>query len=158
MKNKLHYSFNEEEKALFIETVLQQIHANYDINSYDVVLMPDTKNECFKQIAEKLNIPKVVFKKNNKEYVLEKLAEQKMMKDERKKLFDNINAMEDVKIGLVAANQRMRVAKLLFNINTNLEGKKILFIDDSVFTGSTFKAISEVVNIKEAFVLFSNAE
>lgn len=86
------------------------------------------------------------------------LETQNMMKAERKKLVDNLNQMEDIKIGLVAANQRMRIANLLFNIQEDLTGKKVLFMDDSVFTGSTFKAISQVVNIQEAFVLFSNRD
>lgn len=158
MKNKLHYSFNEEEKALFVENIVQKIKEHYSLDNYDVLLIPDTQNECFKQIVEKLNMPTVVFKKNSKEFVLEQISQQKMMKDERKKLVDNISSMQDIKIGLIAANQRMRVAKLLFNISTNLENKKVLFMDDSVFTGSTFKAISEVVNIQEAFVLFSNKD
>lgn len=158
MKNKLHYSFNEEEKALFVENVLHQIKNHYDLDNYDVLLIPDTQNDCFKQIVEKLNMPIVVFKKNSKEFVLAKLAEQKMMKDERKKLVDNINDMQDIKIGLISANQRMRVAQLLFNVNGNLSGKKVLFMDDSIFTGSTFKAINQVVKVSEAFVLFSNQE
>ena len=52
----------------------------------------------------------------------------------------------------------MRVANLLFNINEDLTNKKILFMDDSIFTGSTFKAISELVKIEQACVLFSNKD
>ena len=158
MKNKLHYSFNEEERTLFVDNALKQIKEHYNLQEFDVVLIPDTKNVCFKQLVEKLNMPIVVLNKNSKEYVLEQLAQQKMMKDERKKLVDCINGMQDIKIGLISANQRMRVAQLLFNVTSNLEGKKVLFMDDSVFTGSTFKAINQVVKIDQAFVLFSNKD
>lgn len=79
-----------------------------------------------------------------------------MMKDERKKLIKNIEEMEDIKIGLVAANQRTRIANILFRIEEDLNNKRVLFMDDSVFTGSTLKAISQLVEFKEAIVLFSN--
>lgn len=158
MKNKLHYRFNEDEKTHFITKVIQIIKEHYQLESYDVLLIPDTKNECFKEIVSQLNMPTVVLRKNTKEQIMAQLETQKMMKAERKKLVDNLNQMEDIKIGLVAANQRMRIANLLFNIKEDLKSKKVLFMDDSVFTGSTFKAISQIVNIQEAFVLFSNQD
>lgn len=158
MKNKCHYCFNEEEKSHFVREVIQKIKEHYQLENYDALLIPDTKNECFKDIVAQLNLPTVVLKKNTKEQVMEQLEKQKMMKAERKKLVDNLQQMEDIKIGLVAANQRMRIANLLFNIQEDLTDKKVLFMDDSIFTGSTFKAISQTVNIQEAFVLFSNQD
>ena len=66
--------------------------------------------------------------------------------------------MDDVKIGMIAANQRMRIANLLFNIDKNVIDKKVIFMDDSIFTGSTLKAISKLIKIDQAFVLFSNED
>lgn len=156
MKNKQNLSFNEDEKNSFIQNVITQINDNYNLKSYDYILMPETKNECFKDIIKQLNMPTIIFTKATKEEVLLELEAQKMMKDERKKLMKSIEVMDDIKIGLVAANQRMRVASLLFKVKEDLTGKKLLFMDDSIFTGSTFKAICQLVKIEEAFVLFSN--
>lgn len=66
--------------------------------------------------------------------------------------------MEDIKIGLVAANQRERVANVLFEDIEEIKDKRVLFLDDSVFTGSTFKAMMSKFNIKESIVLFSNKD
>lgn len=67
MKNKLHYRFNEDEKTHFIAKVIQAIKEHYQLDSYDVLLIPDTKNECFKEIVSQLNMPTVVLRKNTKE-------------------------------------------------------------------------------------------
>lgn len=158
MKNKQGLSFTPEEKLLFVEQVVSGIKENYNLNNYDLILIPETNNECFKEIIQQLNIKAVMFNKNSKEKILMDLAQQKMRKAERKKLVDSIECMNDVKIGLIAANQRMRVANLLFNIQEDLTAKKVLFMDDSIFTGSTFKAISELVKIEQACVLFSNKD
>lgn len=156
MKNKQNLSFEKDEKEMFIQNIIKQIKDNYELDNYDYILMPETKNECFKEIIEQLNKRTVVFTKNSKEEVLNQLSLQKMMKDERKKLVSAIECMDDIKIGLIAANQRLRVANLLFKVQEDLTDKKVLFMDDSVFTGSTLKAISQFIKIEEALVLFTN--
>lgn len=158
MKNKYHYYFNENEKKNFIKEVIEEIKKTYQLDKYDVLLIPETKNACFKEIVSGLGMETEIVRKNSKEKIIEKLETQKMMKEERKKLINNLQTMDDIKIGLISANQRMRVANLLFNIPENVKEKKVLFMDDSVFTGSTLKVILQEINIQDAVVLFSNKD
>lgn len=158
MKNKQNLFFTDKEKSLFIENVVKEFKENYDFNEYDTILIPETQNDCFKEIVKQLNKKIVIFTKASKEEVLFQLESHSMMKAERKKLKDSIESMNDIKIGLIAANQRVRVANLLFKVQEDLTDKRVLFMDDSIFTGSTFKAITKLVNIKEACVLFSNED
>lgn len=158
MKCKNNLFFTEEEKVNFISTVNEQLKFFLEQKEFDCILIPETKNECFKEIVKNLNYQTVIIKKRSKEEILTNLESQKMMKAERKKLVDNIMQMEDVKIGLVAANQRERVANVLFEDIESIKDKKVLFLDDSVFTGSTFKAIVNKFKVIDTVVLFSNKD
>lgn len=158
MKNKNQNFFNAEEKELFVQKIVNKVNKIYNLGHYDCILIPETENQCFKEIVARLKIKTVILQKNSKKQVLERLALQSMMKDERKKLVSCIESMQEIKIGLIASNQRVRVSNILFHINEDLKDKRILFMDDSVFTGSTLKAIRLLVNFKEAFVLFSNQD
>lgn len=156
MKNKNGFSFTDEEKNIFEKHILISLKQNIDFGDYDLVLYPETQNKCFKNIINSIELPSISLKKNTKQKVLEKLKEQKMMKTERIKLVENINQMDDIKIGLIAANQRKRIAEILFEISDDLKDKKIIFLDDSIFTGNTFKIINKIFKPKKSFVLFSN--
>ena len=158
MKCKNNLFFTEEEKVNFISTVNEQLKNFLEQKEFDCILIPETKNECFKEIVKNLNYQTVMIRKRSKEEILTNLESQKMMKAERKKLVDNIMQMEDVKIGLVAANQRERVANVLFEDIESIKDKKVLFLDDSVFTGSTFKAIVNKFKVIDTVVLFSNKD
>lgn len=158
MKCKNNLFFSEEERDSFIKKVNEQLTFFLKEKEFDYILIPETKNECFKEIVKILNYQTVILKKRSKEAILSSLENQKMMKAERKKLIDNIIGMEDIKIGLIAANQRERVANVLFEDIEEIKDKRVLFLDDSVFTGSTFKAMMSKFNIKESIVLFSNKD
>lgn len=158
MKCKNGASFSEREKTEFVTSVINQLNEYLSCNQFDLILVPDTTNVCFLEILTSLNKDYLILKKRAKAQILKDLESQKMMKAERAKLFKTIEDMPELKIGLIAANQRQRVANLLFEQTAvKIEPQcKILYLDDSVFTGSTFCAVKEVYPLSDAVVLFSD--
>ena len=71
-----------------------------------------------------------------------------MMKMEKSKLLNILNKKDKIKIADIPGNQRKRFINCLINkeilkkININ---NKILFLDDSIFSGYTFLAAQEML-------------
>ena len=153
MKDKNNYHFEKEEKKLFKYNVLAFI------KKYDLIIYPQTSGKMLPEIADILGKETIMIMKNNKETIKELLLTQKLMKAEKKSLLLSFDKMgEDFQINKIKGNQRKRFVNILFQ-NVNLEnhkGKKVLVLDDSIFSGDTLIALLSKVNIEhEIKVLFS---
>ena len=157
MKCKNNLFFSLEEKQIFIQNTKKEIELFLQDKKPDYIIFPETTNQCFIEIIQSLNIPSIALEKRNKTEILSLLDAQKMMKQERQKLNNAIQQMNDIKIGLIAANQRQRIANILFKPISTIQNKKLVFLDDSIFTGHTFKAIQQQYHIQDTLVLFSQS-
>lgn len=161
MKKKNGYFFDKEEEYLLFSFIVSGLNSFLLNNSYDYVIFPETTNQFLIDIINHVDwkADKVILRKHDKQHILKLLSEQKMMKQERLKLFNTIQSMDTIKIANIAANQRNRVSQLLFysdSDNIDFDSKKVLFFDDSIFTGSTMNAIKNKYNIKDVVVLYAN--
>ena len=63
MKCKNNLFFSEEERDSFIKKVNEQLTFFLKEKEFDYILIPETKNECFKEIVKNLNYQTVILKK-----------------------------------------------------------------------------------------------
>ena len=148
-KNKHQYFFTDSEFRSFKTEVQDFIAASAEFNR---IVVPQTTNSLFLEIVHEMS-EVLIIPKRSKEEVLGYLDSQQMMKAERKKLYTNIQSMDEIKIHLIAGNQRSRVAGVLFEV-PELDYSRDLFIDDAIFSGSTFRALTESIKPKEAIAIF----
>lgn len=152
LKDKYEYSLSDEEVNELKNKALTEF------GSYDIVIVPETKGKHLHNIAEHIGKNVVIVKKRDKTDIIEDLLSQKMMKNEKISLLSSLEEMDVVQINKIKGNQRKRFRNILFEeINLpNIENKKVLLLDDSVFSGETLIALKESLNINcDVRVLFS---
>lgn len=148
MKNKYENCFSSEEKIHFEKEVLENLSHNIYWQQAQLLIIPETGNDCLKSIALLSGKEVVYLKKSNKESIFKALDQQKFMKDEKIKLYESIHQMETVKIAGIAGNQRKRFVSCLFDelsLTQNQQDKNTVFFDDSIFSGFTFLASQHVL-------------
>ncbi len=144
-KNKYDQSFTFNEFLQFSETVLNKLNVTPSWIESDIIIIPETNNINLLSILEQSNKKVFILKKSTKTKIIQKLEEQSMMKAEKSKLFKILEEMETVKIANIPGNQRKRFIGCLFDSESLSKEKfshnsKILFLDDSIFSGYTFLA------------------
>ena len=149
-KNKHNFSFTHEELIVFKLKVQEFINS---LGEFDSIVIPQTSNNLFKEIINEIGNVCIIPKRSVIE-VLGDLDLHHMMKEERNKLYSNLHQMDEIKIHLIAGNQRSRVADVLFDIPEH-DLSNSLFIDDAIFSGSTFNAMVNSIKPKESAVIFS---
>lgn len=153
LKEKYDYTLSNDE----LEALKNDVKA---FGHYDVVLHPETTGKYLHILAAELGEEVVCIQKNDKETIKSLVSEQKMMKAERNSLMaciDNDMA-ESFQINKVKGNQRKRFKDILFKQVdlSQYKDKKVLLLDDSVFSGETLVALKEFVNIDcDVRVLYS---
>lgn len=161
MKNKYGYSFTSQEKEEFQNQVLVGLENH--LNNIDILIVPETGNECLLEIAYRTGKEIVIFPKNNKEDIILAVTKQAMMKAEKAKLLSSLEAMDTIKIANIAGNQRKRFIECLFKSIDDMEifkDKNVALLDDSVFSGYTFLAANHILNglNKQNLILFSKVD
>lgn len=152
MKNKYGYSFNDDERLKFENLVLDHFKSlNID---FDSVIYAQTDNHILKSILSKLNKNQYEMKKNSATDIKLIVDGMKMSKPEKQKLMTSLSSNDIVKIASLAGNQRRRIQPHLFKSEQVNVGTKVLFFDDSMFSGSTLNAVKQQYPIHEVFVIF----
>lgn len=153
LKHKYDYVLSEEELEALKATVVKSF------GHYDVVIHPQTSGLYLGELAKVLGDKVVCIAKNDKETIKELVQEQHMMKAERTSLMNCIDEMDgSFQINKVKGNQRKRFKNILFQETdlTEFADKKVLLLDDSVFSGATLIALKEFINIEcDVKVLYS---
>lgn len=87
--------------------------------------------------------------------ILDITNNMKLQKMEKNSHMERIKNMgETFKINALKATQRNKYIPYLFKPATIPEGKGII-IDDSLFSGTTFRALENITGIKDYFAIFS---
>lgn len=95
-------------------------------------------------------------RKRSPSEILALLETEPLQKAERAKLVRTISAFTtNVKLAGIAANQRLRIGKLLFEIPS--EHGKVVLLDDAIFTGGTLSGILAQCKVEGCFTLWGNS-
>lgn len=144
LKNKYDYVLTDSEYQELQKTVVD------NFGHYDLVIYPETTGKYLNSLAKAIGDNVVCIQKNDKETIIEKLFEQRMMKNEKESLLSCIKEMnESFQINKIKGNQRKRFKDILFKkVDLSaFKNKKVLLLDDSVFSGETLLALKESLNI-----------
>lgn len=153
-KNKYEHSFTTEEKIIFQQMVLDKLKLNPLWVNAETLIIPETGNLAFVELAHMNGKKVITLHKASKENIKSHLHTQPMMKTEREKLFSSLDEMNRVKIAGIAGNQRKRFIQCLFEeLNVDDIGQTIFF-DDSIFSGYTFLAAQYRLKIYHMIILF----
>ena len=145
LKHKYDYVLTDEEYKKLESEVAQAF------GQYDVVIHPETSGKHLNKLAKALGKEVICIAKNDKETIKTLVQEQKMMKSERISLLNSIDEMEgSFQINKVKGNQRKRFKDILFKEKdlSHLSDKRVLLLDDSVFSGATLIALKNFLNIE----------
>ena len=141
-----------------LKNITQEIYESLDyafFNSFDIIVIPESSSDFILNIVKKLNINYYILEKNSKEYIYRKLSSMKFSRQELESQKLRINKMENsFKLNRIKSNQRLKYIDILFKKpSIDLDGK-ILFLDDSSFTGNTYKAAQSKVNLTDDYYIF----
>lgn len=150
MKNKYNYVLTEEETKTLINTLNTFFKKDKDFKESEYLIIPETGNQFLIEWTVQTNKKVIILRKQTKDKIIQKLSEQTMMKAEKVKLLKAIEAMNEVKMANIAGNQRKRLIECLFeplnkNVISTATNNKLMFIDDSIFSGYTFLAAQHVL-------------
>jgi hypothetical protein len=120
--------------------VLDKLNTNSNWVNAQTLIIPETGNNAFIELAHMSEKKLIILHKANKEDIKSDLNTQPMMKAEKEKLFKSLDEMHTVKIAGIAGNQRKRFIHCLFEEFSIMDTGKTIFFDDSVFSGYTFLA------------------
>jgi len=157
LKNKHNLSIKEKEKDEFIFKIRNEIKKH--VKNIDLIIFPESKSNFLKNVIGSLKIEHLELKKNSKEFIQERLVEMDFSKQEMKSQLIRLKKMGSTfQIHKIKSNQRKKYYPYLFKkTNANLENKKIIFIDDSIFSGSTLKSAKFTINsIEKSLFIFKN--
>lgn len=124
------------------------------INKQTHLVVPETTNVNLLNMVNDLSSNVIFLEKNSIAVVKEAINSQAMMRAERNKLNDLLDSMETIKMASIPGNQRKRFLNLLFKPVTL---GNVVYFDDSIFSGYTFKAALNAINgnVLNNVVLFS---
>lgn len=137
----------------FIKSISKQIEIL--TMGYDYIIIPESSSSFVEDVVKLTNKKYTILKKNSKDYLFEIMVNMNLQRKERESHIERFKDMGDLfKINKLKANQRKRYINYLFE-NLHLDNKKLIFIDDSCFTGTTFEAVKKSTNIEDAIFIFS---
>lgn len=156
-KEKYNYKFNQKELEDFLQSITSKILKINKEKKYKTVFIPQTSNKNLIKLAKLIAENIYIVKKNKKEIIIKELNTQKFQKKEKEALLKSIESKEVIKIAEIKGNQRKRFIDILFeDIEENISMENTLLLDDSAFSGFTYKALkSKLPNTTKDIVIFS---
>lgn len=156
-KEKYEYKFTLEELNNFLEEISKKILKANNNNKYNTVFIPETENKNLIKLAKMLTDNVVIIYKKNKEEVIKELEKQNFQKKEKESLLKSLEKMKVIKMAEIKGNQRKRFIDILFNeVEKNTKFENSLLLDDSAFSGFTYKALkNKIPKVTKEIVIFS---
>lgn len=141
MKSKHGFGFLPDEKGEFIEGILGELQSM----QFDRVVIPESSNEVLNLIASKSSADVSVLKKRGGLAIVEDLKQLKLQKAQMLKLVKLLGDASTVKFGGLPANLRGIISPYLFEPLPIPSDQKVLYLDDSSFTGYTLLAAKHAI-------------
>ncbi len=124
-------------------------------NQYDYIVYPESSSDFIENIVLMTGVQAIKAYKNDIDVIKNITNSMNLQKMERASHLERIQNMGDTfKINALKATQRNKYEPYLFKPITIPVGKGII-IDDSLFSGTTFRALENVTGIKNWFAIFS---
>lgn len=152
---KERYGEQLADRTAFISEVTARLKA--PLLAFDTIVIPESSNDFIFRVASGLEKPVIVVYKSTKEQILEKVDTLPLQKMEKESHLKRINEMKNgFIIRDMKANQRVLYESFLFQRTTVPENSVLL--DDSCFSGTTFRALEKATSCKNCFAIFSFAD
>lgn len=154
-KAKERFGQTIENRDEFIKNISFTIKKYLNDNDYDFIIYPESSSDFIEKIVNLTGIPSIKVYKNDIDVILNITNSMKLQKMERWSHIERIKNMgKTFKINALKATQRNKYEPYLFKPVSIPDGKGII-IDDSLFSGTTFRALEKVSGIKNWFAIFS---
>lgn len=156
-KEKHDYSFSPDELNKFLINLSSYILNINGYKKFNTVFIPETDNLNLIKLSSLVSEKTIIIKKNRKDYIISKLNEQSYQKKEKESLFQSLENMQTIKMANIKGNQRKRFIDILFEkVDSDISMDNSLLLDDSYFSGLTYKALKrKIPNTTKNVVLFS---
>lgn len=139
-KGKYGTSFHQTELDEFCSGCVNWVRKVF---VFDVLVIPETSNENFVRIAKALDEDFKVLKKNSAHQIIENVSKS-AQRDQRKALL-KLNGKSFKMAECTPAIRSLAVDDLFTTPEFECQ-RKILFLDDAIFSGSTMLAASKVLS------------
>ena len=151
LKNRFEYHVENREEV--ISQIAQNL-LNY-VKEYDFIVYPQSSSDFLKKVVFQLGKTSVEIKKSSMQEVMVFMQNLPLQKKERQSHLERLEQMgESLKINQFKASQRVKYEKVLFK-KTNLPTGKGLIVDDSSFSGTTYRALKEVASSCDYVAIFA---
>lgn len=125
------------------------------IGQYDFIVYPESSSKFIENIVKKFEIKKIKVNKRKINEVIKFCENLNLQKKEKESHLERLHKMKDVfKINQMKANQRLKYESVIFEDVTIPKGKGII-IDDSLFSGTTYRGLISVVGKLDFLSIFS---
>lgn len=149
---KERYGEKLEDRELFINDIVSRLKE--PLSKFENIIIPESSNDFIYKVANKLGKNVILVKKTTKDDILKIVETLSFQKSEKESHLDRIIKMNgSFRIKEMKANQRKRYEEFLFEKTDVPENSVIL--DDSCFSGTTFRALEYATKCKKFFAIFS---
>lgn len=125
------------------------------VKQYPFVIIPQSSSDLLERVLQSIDVQFIIVPKNNIETIKEFTSQLSLQKKERLAHLERILTMDNgFKINLMKANQRVKYEPVLFQ-KIDIPPGKGLILDDSCFSGTTFRALKHIAPNCDYLTIFS---
>jgi hypothetical protein len=151
LKGRFEYKVdNREEVIKFIQSSIKDV-----VDAYDYIVYPESSSSFLADVVKGFDKPTVLVKKRSIESVMEFFETLPLQKKERESHLERLNSMGPTfKINLMKSTQRVKYEQVIFETVALPEGKGLV-IDDSHFSGTTYRGLMAATGNLDFLAIFS---
>lgn len=147
------FDYTIEDKAQKIKLIQDSIKDF--LNKYDFIVYPESSSKFIEEVIEVFEIKKIKVNKRSIESAIKYFEGLKLQKKERESHLEKLMSMKDVfQINKMKATQRNKYESIIFE-DVNLPEGKGLLIDDSYFSGTTYRGLIEKTGEMDFLAIFA---
>jgi hypothetical protein len=151
LKNRFEYTVENREEV--IKTIADDIRSF--ILQYDFVVYPESSASFISDVLSQINIPQYQVVKNSIDNVRKFSNTLNLQKKERESHEERFALMgPKFKINQMKSTQRVKYENVIFD-KIELPSGRGLVVDDSHFSGTTYRALVSVTGVDEFLAIFS---
>lgn len=151
LKNRFEYKVENREEV--VKAIADDIRVF--ILQYDFVVYPESSASFISDVLSHINIPQYQVVKNSIENVREYSRTLNLQKKERESHEERFALMgPKFKINQMKSTQRVKYEDVIFD-KLELPSGRGLVVDDSHFSGTTYRALVSVTDVHEFLAIFS---
>lgn len=151
LKNRFEYKVKNREEV--VKTIANDIREF--VSQYDFVVYPESSASFINDVLNQIDIPTYQVVKNSIENVREFSSTLNLQKKERESHEERFALMgPKFKINQMKSTQRVKYEDVIFDKLDLPEGRGLI-VDDSHFSGTTYRALVTVTGIQEFLAIFS---